>query len=68
MISLKTIRNRIVAVEDYIKTPVAINLISTSGTCSTTNNLAGRPVTSYNCGGSCSWTCSGGCSRAAGHL
>jgi phage tail sheath gpL-like len=67
MISLKNIRDRLVTAEAYLKTADAANYIANSGTCSSTNNLAGRPVGSFTCGGSCSWTCSGGCSKGAGY-
>lgn len=68
MVSLKNIRDRLVAAEKYLKTTDANNFIAGSGTCSQTANLSGRPVSSYTCGGSCSWTCSGGCSKGAGNL
>jgi len=66
-ISLKNIRDRVQNVEGYITTAQANNYIATRGTVSSTNNLAGLPLTHYNCGGSCSWTCSGGCSYGAGN-
>ncbi|QVW56040.1 hypothetical protein pEaSNUABM10_00177 [Erwinia phage pEa_SNUABM_10] len=66
-ISLKNIRDRVQSVEGYITTAQANNYIATRGTVSSTNNLAGLPLTHYNCGGSCSWTCSGGCSYGAGN-
>lgn len=67
MISLKTIRDRVVAQEAYLKTDAAVNYIANSGTCSSTVYLASRAVTTFTCGGSCSWTCSGGCSKGAGN-
>ncbi|QVW56313.1 hypothetical protein pEaSNUABM6_00177 [Erwinia phage pEa_SNUABM_6] len=66
-ISLKNIRDRVQNVEGYISTAQANNYIATRGTVSSTNNLAGLPLSHYNCGGSCSWTCSGGCSYGAGN-
>ncbi len=36
-------------VEGYIKTTDANNYIANQGTVSTTNNLAGLPLTHYNC-------------------
>ena len=66
MISLKNIRDRIGQVEGYIKTTDANNYIANQGTVSSTNNLAGLPLTHYNCNGSCSWACSGSCSKGAG--
>lgn len=66
MISLKNIRDRVGQVEGYIKTTDANNYIANQGTVSSTNNLAGLPLTHYNCNGSCSWACSGSCSKGAG--
>ncbi|ANZ49257.1 hypothetical protein FDI85_gp109 [Erwinia phage Machina] len=66
-ISLKNIRDRVQNVEGYITTAQANNYIATRGTVSSTNNLAGLPLSHYNCNGSCSWSCSGGCSYGAGN-
>lgn len=67
VISLKSVRDRLVAAEKYITTAQANNYIATQGTVSTTNNLAGLPLSHYNCNGGCSWSCSGSCSRGAGN-
>lgn len=67
VISLKNIRDRVQATEQYITTAQANNYIANSGTVSATNNLAGLPLSHYNCNGGCSWSCSGGCSYGAGN-
>lgn len=66
MISLKELSGRVVNAERYLTTQQAINYINTQGSVSSTNNLAGLPLSHYNCNGGCSWTCGGGCSKGAG--
>ncbi|QVW55309.1 hypothetical protein pEaSNUABM29_00269 [Erwinia phage pEa_SNUABM_29] len=67
MISLKNIRDRLVAAEKYTTTAQANSYIANQGTVSTTNNLASLPLSHYNCNGGCSWSCSGSCSHGAGN-
>ena len=67
MISLQQIRDKLVQVEGYIRIDDANEYVRNRGTVANTNNLAGLPLSHYNCGGTCSWTCSGGCSYGAGN-
>lgn len=59
-ISLKDIRDRTNAIEQYISRPAAIDYIANRGTVQNANNLGGIRAGAYNCGGTCSWTSSGG--------
>lgn len=59
-VGLKDIGARVAAVEGYITTTQANNYIATRGTCNNTNNLGGIRAGAYNCGGTCSWSSSGG--------
>lgn len=59
-VGLKDIGARVAAVEGYITTAQANNYIATRGTCNNTNNLGGIRAGAYNCGGTCSWSSSGG--------
>jgi len=59
-VSEKDIGNRVRIVEGYITTAQANSYIANSGTCNNTNNLGGIRAGAYNCGGTCSWTSSGG--------
>lgn len=66
-ISMKNLRDRVGVIEGYISTNQAKDYIANRGTVSSTNNLAGLPLSHYNCNGGCSWSCSGGCSHGAGN-
>jgi hypothetical protein len=59
-VGLKDIGNRVALVEQYITTAQANSYIANSGTCNNTNNLGGIRAGAYNCGGTCSWSSSGG--------
>lgn len=59
-VSLKDIGNRVSNIERYITTGQAVDYIANRGTCNNTNNLGGIRAGAYNCGGTCSWSSSGG--------
>ena len=59
-ISLIDINVRVTAIERYITTPQAIDYVANRGTVNNANNLGGIRAGAYNCGGTCSWSSSGG--------